>query len=394
MSAVGATLLPGCNNGAATEGKSALNEKWKSDPQWREIKYGAWSGPGVPDGEGPMDDVLLKHHAPRSSVVTQKTFLPKARYSVIDVHVHNYPRAAAGKTFEAELADWVKTQQDAGIETSILLTSATGDNFDRLAEIYLGRYPDQFQLYCGLETNNIDKPDYADRAVAELERCYRNGARGVGELTDKGFGLTGDKNLAADKRLHPDDPRLERFWKNCATLNLPVNIHIADHPSAWEPPDIFQERTPVFQQFNKHDDEGLSHKELIARLARLLKKNPDTIFIACHLANLGHDLQTLAKILHEFPNLYLDISARDYEVGRQPRAAAKFLTQYLNRVLFGTDMGTDKTMYQNWWRLLESADEYMEGRVWWRYYGLELSDPVLQALYRNNANRLLNRAKL
>ena len=30
------------------------------------------------------------------------------------------------------------------------------------------------------------------------------------------------------------------------------------------------------------------------------------------------------------------------------------------------------SMYEGWWRLLESADEYMPGRIWWPYYGLAL----------------------
>jgi hypothetical protein len=64
-----------------------------------------------------------------------------------------------------------------------------------------------------------------------------------------------------------------------------------------------------------------------------------------------------------------------------PRAAVKFLTKYRGRVAFGTDMGRENRMYQAWWRLLETADENMPGRVWWRYYGLELSPPALDALY-------------
>ena len=44
------------------------------------------------------------------------------------------------------------------------------------------------------------------------------------------------------------------------------------------------------------------------------------------------------KPLHRF----VDISARDYEVGRQPRTAAKFLARYRERVLFGTDMERDR----------------------------------------------------
>lgn len=400
MTAAGASILPGCNGRSAEDGENAVkstnatSENWTSNPEWQQVKYGGWSGPGVPDGPGPMDAVLLKDHAPRSSFVGQQTFIPKAKFRVIDVHVHNYAGRAKEKNRKQALAEWVSTQQDAGITKSVVLTSATGKDFDELAAMYLGSFPDQFQLYCGLDKNGIDKPDYAERAVAELERCYKKGARGVGELSDKGFGLTGDKNIAADKRLHPDDGRLDPFWRKCADLNMPVNIHIADHPSSWHPPDVFQERTPVFQQFNKHADNGLSFEDLIGILPRLLEKHPKTIFIACHLANLGHDLARLEKTLDQFPNLYLDISARDYEVGRQPRRATKFLTKYSKRVLFGTDMGMDKRMYQNWWRLLESDDEYMEGRVWWRYYGLELPDPVLQALYHDNANKIMNWTKV
>ena len=47
-------------------------------------------------------------------------------------------------------------------------------------------------------------------------------------------------------------------------------------------------------------------------------------------------------------------------------------------------------MYRGWWRLLETADEFIPGRLWWRYYGLELPDPILESLYRGNAKRILN----
>jgi len=118
--------------------------------------------------------------------------------------------------------------------------------------------------------------------------------------------------------------------------------------------------------------------------------HPKTTFIACHLGNQGHDMVTLAKELDRYPNLYVDISARDYEIGRAPRTSAKFLARYRSRVLFGTDMGREKSMFQAWWRLLESDDEFMPGRMWWRYYGLELPAPVLDSLYRGNAQRILN----
>jgi predicted TIM-barrel fold metal-dependent hydrolase len=394
ITAAGGSMLAACGSSEGLGGKAVASKSWGADPKWREVKYGKWKGPGVPDGPGPMDTVLLKDYAPTSSVVAKETFVPQARFPVIDVHVHNYPGRSTGKPPKEALAEWVRTQEEVGIETSVLLTGATGSEFESLVKMYLEPYPDRFQLFCGVDGTGIDLPDYPQRAVEELERCHRLGARGVGEISDKGFGITRDPKLAPDKRLHHDDPRLDPFWNKCAELNLPVNVHIADHPSSWQPPDVFQERTPVFQQFNQYNDEGLNYDELLEVLPRLLERHPKTSIIACHLANLGNDLERLSRMLDQYPNLNLDISARDYEVGRQPRAAAKFLAKYSDRVLFGTDMGMDKEMYQSWWRLLESADEHMIGRVWWRYYGLELPQSVLEELYQGNAKRILNWEKI
>lgn len=357
---------------------------WASDPDWVKARYGGWGGPGVDPTPGPMDEIALKDYAPKSSLVVTETSVPKAKYAVIDVHSH-----INAKTPE-QVQEWVRTMDEVGIEMSVVLTGATGEEFDRLVDLYLKPYPGRFQLFCGIDTRDIDKPDYPQRAAAELERCVRRGARGTGELTDKGTGFGRGANLPRDRRLHPDDPRLDAFWEKCAELKIPANIHIADHPSCWKPLDVFQERTPDYQHFNLYGKDVPSWEELIAMRDRTLAKHPRTRFIACHLGNEGHDLQLLAKTLDRYPNLYVDISARDYEIGRTPRAAAKFLSRYRNRVLFGTDMGRQRSMYQAWWRLLESDDEFMPGRVWWRYSGLELPAPVLQSLYRGNARAVLS----
>ncbi len=379
-------FIIGLSSGSRLFGQAA--KVGSTNPKWMEAKYGAWGGPGVDPAPGPMDKILLKDYAPISSVVSSVTFIPRAKYLAIDVHTHVVAQSPE------EVSEWVKTMNEVGIETSVVLTVATGTDFDKLVELYLTPYPGRFLLFCGMDTTNIDKPDYPTRAVAELVRCYKKGARGVGEWTDKGLGYTADSTLAPRKRLHPDEERLDPFWEKCAELKMPVNIHIADHPSSWSPPDIYQERTPDFQHFNQYGRDGLSYEELLTVRNRMLAKHPKTTFIACHLANEGNDLGRLGKLLDMYPNLYLDISGRDYEIGRTPRAALKFFTKYTSRILFGTDMGRETSMYQAWWRLLESEDEFMIGRMWWRYYGLALPAPVLKALYYGNARRILNWEKL
>ncbi|MEW5974970.1 MAG: amidohydrolase family protein [Acidobacteriota bacterium] len=341
---------------------------------------------GVPVVQGPMDALLLKDYDPQSSLVVPETLISKARVGATDVHAHAYADTPE------QVAEWVRVMDETGVETTIVLTDAVGAEFDGLVDLYLKPYPTRFQLYCGLDTRNADDGDYAERVVRELERCYEKGARGVGELSDKGWGLNGssDSPLPRNRRLHPDDARLDLFWRKCAQLKLPVNLHIADHPSCWKPLDAHQERTPDFQTFNLYGKDVPSHAELLAMRDRLLERHPQTSVIACHLSNQGHDLASLSRALSRYPNLYLDISARDYELGRQPRSALRFLAQHKDRVLFGTDMGRDKQVYLNWWRLLESADEFIPGRIWWAYYGLELPDAVLKPLYRDNARRILN----
>jgi predicted TIM-barrel fold metal-dependent hydrolase len=380
-----AAVTTSCSRTETSQAKNAPPAKdWSKDPEWMKTKYGDWGGPGVNPQPGPMDTILLKDWAPKTSVVVPETSVPKARYPVIDVHAH------VNAHTPEEVAAWVKTMDEAGIETTIILSGATGAQFDHLVD----PYPTRFQLWCGIDTTDFDKPDYPERAAAELARCYKKGARGTGELTDKGWGFSQNTNAPRDRRLHPDDPRLDLFWNKCAELKIPANIHVADHPSCWTPLDVFQERTPDYQHFSQWGKDVPSYQELIDIRDRTLARHPKTTFIACHLGNQGNDLATLSKELDKYPNLYLDISARDYEVGRAPRAAVKFLTKYRNRVMFGTDMGREKSMYQAWWRLFETADENMPGRVWWRYYGLDLSAPALEALYRGNAKKILNWGKM
>jgi len=332
-----------------------------------------------------MDTILLKDYQPESSLIVPVTNVPKARFPVIDVHTH----ASQGRIRTKEdVDDWVRTMDEVGIEYTVVFTGAHGDRFQQYVDLFKHQSK-RFQLYCSLYASNVTAPDYPQRAAAEIERCYQMGARGIGEVTDKGSGIQRDA-LPREQRLHFDDPRLDLAWQTCARLKMPVNFHIADHPSAWRPLGPNQERTPIFQTFNLHGKDVLSFEELMATRDRMLQKHPNTTFIACHFSNMGHDLAALSKVLDRFPGLYLDLSARDYEIGRQPRTAAAFLKKYKNRILFGTDMERDHAMYRGWWRLLETADEFIPGRIWWRYYGLELPDDVLRAIYRDNAKKVLN----
>jgi len=113
--------------------------------------------------------VTLKDWSPDSSLIVTEHHPPKARNAAIDVHSHMYAKTPA------EVAAWVRTMDEVGVQTTVVLTGATGAEFDRLAELFLKAHRGRFQLYCGLDTADINAPDYPQRAVAELVRCYRKG---------------------------------------------------------------------------------------------------------------------------------------------------------------------------------------------------------------------------
>ena len=58
----------------------------------------------------------------------------------------------------------------------------------------------------------------------------RKGARGVGELGDKGLGEFYSKPTAG-WGLHIDDPQMKPLLEKCAELHMPVSIHVAE--DAW-----------------------------------------------------------------------------------------------------------------------------------------------------------------
>jgi hypothetical protein len=77
-----------------------------------------------------------------------------------------------------------------------------------------------------------------------------------------------------------------------------------------------------------------------------------------YVLSYAENLRYVAQALDRYPNLYVDIGARIGELGRQPYTARWFLTQYADRVLFGTDISPNKKTYQIHFRCLETADEY------------------------------------
>lgn len=326
-----------------------------------------------------VENLKLKDYRPKSVFRIPTPEIKKAKYPAIDVHAHDYARTPE------EVDIWVKKMDSLGIEKTIVLTGRTGQAFSELVERY-SRYPSRFDLWCGFDYSGYDQPDWTERAIAELEKCKAMGAKGVGEISDKGMGLRGS-------RMHIDDPRVGPLLRKCGEFGMPVNVHVADPYWSYLPMDSTNDG--LMNAYRWRIDltrEGIyDHVQLIQTLENAVRDNPKTTFIACHLANCDFDLSILGNLLDKYPNLNTDISARYYETSTIPRHARAFYEKYSKRILYGTDMGTDPRMYRFTFRVLESSDDHFYYRYsyHWPLYGLGLSDRTLKRIYYENAKRIL-----
>lgn len=339
------------------------------------------------DSYNPNDPAQLKlaDYHPQSVFKIPSNELQQAKYPVIDMHSHAYVET------KEELETWVNTMDENNVEKVIVHTGAYGEEFDRLYDLYTS-VSDRFEMWCGFDMTAWGTPEFPAPAVAELERCFRKGAKGVGELSDKGLGEIVSRKVK-EPGLHFDDDLFVPLFTKCAELGMPVNMHLGDPIWMYEPMDNHNDG--YMNAFTWKIDLTvpgiLDLDQLVQSLENTCVKNPNTTFIACHFINISHDYEKLGQVLDRHANLYIDNSARHLETAATPRASKKFYEKYADRIVFGTDNNPSLDMYRLNWRILETEDEHFyahEQSYHWPLHGFGLSDATLEKIYRTNAQKI------
>lgn len=337
-----------------------------------------------------VESLLLKDYRPVSIYIIPVSEVKQARFPVIDMHSHDYA-ATTG-----QIKTWIINMDKYGIEKTIILSSATGAKFDSIYDKY-SSYGGRFEVWCGLDLTGYDGNEWPGNALKELERCHQKGAKGVGELSDKGLGLSFPRPSHAFGP-HLDDPKMKPLLQHCGELGMPVNIHVAEPYWMYLPADSTNDglMNALEWKIDLTKEGILDHGELITTLENAVGENPGTVFIACHFANCCYNLEILGKLLDKFPNLYADISARYAETATIPRYMAAFYEKYQDRLVYGTDMGFDDSMYETTFRILQTADEHFyrteQFNYHWALNGFDLDDVILKKLYKMNASNIMDQA--
>jgi predicted TIM-barrel fold metal-dependent hydrolase len=326
----------------------------------------------------------LSKFQPRSMLVTEQHHLQRALVPVIDYHNH---------LDALEPRDVLRVMDACGVEKVVNITMKTGKAALYMIDKYHAEAPDRFATIGWMDWSGVEKPDFVAMTLQRLEQLVERGAKGIKFWKD--FGLS--VRDANGELLRIDDERLAPVFEKAAELEIPVMFHTADPDAFFLPIDAHNER---FEELAAHPDWGFqgaqySKTQLLDQRDRVIARHPKTVFVAAHVAESGENLTRVAKLLETYPNVSVDISARASELGRQPYSAREFFIHFADRILFGTDLLPEESMYRLYFRFLETADEYFEypshasrqGR--WNIYGLHLPADVLRKVYRENALRLL-----
>ena len=342
----------------------------------------------------------------------------RAEHRTIDMHMH-----IDGKEERYQRA--LKIMDAAGLGLAVNLSGGTvtrGTNaaapsdFERNKALADRVAPERFLLYFNLDYKGWDQPDFAERAVKQVEEAHRLGAAGMKEF--KNLGLY--RRDGAGRLIKIDDPKLDPVWQRLGELNMPVSIHVGDPKAFWLP---FNEKNERWKELRDHrpwwfGDTNIypPRMELVQALDRVIGRHPKTTFVCVHFANNPEDLDWVNEALDRRPNMMADLAARIPEIGRHDaKKAHKFFVKHQDRILFATDfMVYDKLIlgssgdaerptdddaqvfYEKEWRYLETWDKNwphmtpIQGD--WNISSIGLPASVLRKVYFDNARQLLARS--
>ena len=335
----------------------------------------------------PLDiTISFEDYDPPSTLVVEENPTSSAKMPFIDIHSHHWRMA------EMDLDYLMKQMDSLNMGIVVNLSGRGGKKLqDIMKNVKASGHENRIVVFTNIELRSIDEPDWIKSTLDQLEFDYKQGAKGL--KIYKSQGMTNED--ANGNRIRIDDPRISPIFEKCAEYDWPVLIHSADPASFWEPHDATNERwleLKLRPNRKREADNPAPFEQIIAEQHNIFKKHPNTNFIAAHFGWYANNLAHLETLLDDMPNMYIELGAVIAELGRQPRAANAFFEKYQDRILFGKD-SYKPGEYATYFRVLETADEYFpyykRYHAFWKMYGLDLPDDVLEKVYYKNALKLV-----
>jgi predicted TIM-barrel fold metal-dependent hydrolase len=244
----------------------------------------------------------------------------------------------------------------------------------------------------------FDSPSFTADAIKQIDRDFANGAVAVKVWKNIGMEIR-DRS---GKYVMADDEKFEPIYQDIASHGKTLMTHQAEPNVAWGPPDPADPSWSYYQenpQWYVGDKPGFPSKQMIlAARDRVLGKNPKLRMVGVHLGSMEKSLDDIGRHLDQYPNFAIDTAGRmDYLMLMPREQVRNFLIKYQDRILYGTDLdvlpsaNVPETL-QEWqstyardWEFLATGDPVrLENK---QVLGLNLPQPVLDKIFRDNAKR-------
>jgi hypothetical protein len=316
----------------------------------------------------------------------------------IDAHYHIY--SAENNSMEQALKDNFK----------LLAINTFSDNCERVintqqqsAEL-LKKNPPDFAFTATFCLDGWDDSMWVEKTIVWLDQCISEGAIAVKVWKNIGMEFR-DKDSVL---IMIDDPKFDLIFKHIAEIEIPLVGHLGEPKNCWLPFDEMTTKNdsnyfannPKYHMY--FHPEFPSYEEQMAARNRMLDKNPDLVFIGCHLASLEWSVDELAAWLDKYPNTAVDMAARMGQLFFQTRENREkvrdFFIKYQDRILYGTDIidrGQEKEpfqkrMHETWvkdWEYLVTDQTMSSNLIDGEFKGLKLPKEVVNKIYLGNAKK-------
>ncbi|SHF11599.1 Amidohydrolase [Mariniphaga anaerophila] len=249
-----------------------------------------------------------------------------------------------------------------------------------------------------------DEPGWVENTIAWIDRCVADGALAVKVWKNVGMEFRNKDSVL----IMIDDPQFDPVFQHLAEKGIPLVAHLGEPRNCWLPLEEmttkndsgYFARNPKYHMF-LHPEYPSYEEQIVAR-DRMLEKNPELVFVGCHLASLEWSLEEMALFLDRFPNASMDMAARMghlfYHTLENRETVRNFFIRYQDRLIYGTDIidrGQEKKtfqarMHQTWlqdWEYLVTDNKMTSSLVDGEFRGLKLPKEVVDKIYAGNAKK-------
>lgn len=286
----------------------------------------------------------------------------------IDIHVHAFRHSGINRNGAPVFStpeQLIERYDEAAIEKGIVLPLVSPEVYEAQSTNEVlelcAEFPDRLIPFCNIDPRAVSNSPDADMGFL-FEHYIRRGCKGVGEVTANIPFL---------------DPKMQNLFRHAESFGLPLTFHIAARMGG---------------MYGIYDDAGLP------QLERSLEAFPGLVFLG-HSQTFWAEIGTLRqetdrggypsygidedgavpRLMRDYPNLYGDLSAGSgcNALKRDRGYAVRFLEEFQDRLLFGTDICAPTTP-------LPLVEFLLDLRV-----SGEISEDVFQKVAHRNARKLL-----